>query len=274
MVMESFSYIETYQSIQIAAKERLAAIENQFSQRLAFTTELRIGHAFAEAAKAAVEYEADLVLKVAKTDLLDRLFGSDDMRLLRKCPAPVWLVHPGDSVAYKRIVAAVDVNYHYPDAELKIRKQLNESVVIQAAQIAVQERATLQLIHVMDMHVDMVIYDGIVDVASSPYSQDEQEVEHEREQAMQALVDLIVAANPDNVIADLDIQTSVHRGMPRRDIPKIVKDLSADVLVMGTVARVGVPGFFMGNTAESIINLVSCSILAIKPHGFVSPLIT
>jgi len=40
---------------------------------------------------------------------------------------------------------------------------------------------------------------------------------------------------------------------------------------MGTVGRVGIPGFFIGNTAEEILKRVECSVLAIKPAGFVSP---
>jgi nucleotide-binding universal stress UspA family protein len=40
---------------------------------------------------------------------------------------------------------------------------------------------------------------------------------------------------------------------------------------MGTVARTGISGFFMGNTAETILNQLNCSVLAVKPHGFVTP---
>jgi len=37
----------------------------------------------------------DLVIKTAESGgLLDRVFGSDDMHLLRKCPCPVWLLKP------------------------------------------------------------------------------------------------------------------------------------------------------------------------------------
>jgi len=43
-------------------------------------------------------------------------------------------------------------------------------------------------------------------------------------------------------------------------------------VVMGTVARTGVPGFIMGNTAETILNHINCSVLAIKPQGFVTPI--
>ena len=40
---------------------------------------------------------------------------------------------------------------------------------------------------------------------------------------------------------------------------------------MGTVGRTGVQGFFIGNTAEEILNQVECSVLAVKPPGFESP---
>jgi nucleotide-binding universal stress UspA family protein len=40
---------------------------------------------------------------------------------------------------------------------------------------------------------------------------------------------------------------------------------------MGTVARSGIPGLIMGNTAEAILTELECSVLAIKPPGFVTP---
>jgi nucleotide-binding universal stress UspA family protein len=40
---------------------------------------------------------------------------------------------------------------------------------------------------------------------------------------------------------------------------------------MGTVCRAGVPGLFIGNTAEKVLRHVSCSVLTVKPEGFVSP---
>ena len=42
-------------------------------------------------------------------------------------------------------------------------------------------------------------------------------------------------------------------------------------IVMGTVCRTGIPGFFIGNTAEYVLSRVHCSVLTMKPAGFVSP---
>ena len=44
-----------------------------------------------------------------------------------------------------------------------------------------------------------------------------------------------------------------------------------ELIVMGTIARTGVPGFFVGNTAELILNRVNSSVLALKPEGFITP---
>ncbi len=52
----------------------------------------------------------------------------------------------------------------------------------------------------------------------------------------------------------------------------IAKRIEADLIVMGTVARTGVPGLIMGNSAETILSQIDCSVLAIKPPGFVSPI--
>lgn len=41
--------------------------------------------------------------------------------------------------------------------------------------------------------------------------------------------------------------------------------------IMGTVGRTGIPGFLIGNTAETVLRQVACSVLAVKPTGFVTP---
>ena len=40
---------------------------------------------------------------------------------------------------------------------------------------------------------------------------------------------------------------------------------------MGTLCRTGIPGFFIGNTAEKVLHRVDCSVLTIKPENFISP---
>ena len=61
------------------------------------------------------------------------------------------------------------------------------------------------------------------------------------------------------------------KGLAHEVVTELTRTLSADLLVMGTVGRTGIPGFIIGNTAETIFGGIDCSVLAIKPAGFVSP---
>ena len=55
-------------------------------------------------------------------------------------------------------------------------------------------------------------------------------------------------------------------------LPKTIADLRPGVLVLGTLARTGLQGMFMGNTAEQILGVVEASVLAVKPDEFISPI--
>ena len=47
--------------------------------------------------------------------------------------------------------------------------------------------------------------------------------------------------------------------------------LDIDLLIMATAGRDGIPGMLFGNTAERLLPVLPCSILAIKPDNFVCP---
>jgi nucleotide-binding universal stress UspA family protein len=63
----------------------------------------------------------------------------------------------------------------------------------------------------------------------------------------------------------------LEHGDPVIIIPQLVAEHKIDLLVMGTVARTGVPGLLMGNTAESLVEQIDCGLLTIKPADFGSP---
>jgi len=54
-------------------------------------------------------------------------------------------------------------------------------------------------------------------------------------------------------------------------IAPLAAELWADLVVMGTVARTGISGLIIGNTAEAILDQLTCSVLAIKPPGVKTP---
>jgi universal stress protein E len=54
-------------------------------------------------------------------------------------------------------------------------------------------------------------------------------------------------------------------------ILSLAREKHIELIIMGTVGRVGVPGLFIGNTAEEVLRQVDCSVLTVKPDGFVTP---
>jgi universal stress protein E len=61
------------------------------------------------------------------------------------------------------------------------------------------------------------------------------------------------------------------KGEPEEVISEVAENLDVELVVMGTVSRSGLAGFLIGNTAERILQSLDCSVLAVKPQGFVSP---
>jgi nucleotide-binding universal stress UspA family protein len=72
-------------------------------------------------------------------------------------------------------------------------------------------------------------------------------------------------------LKDLKLQVHLLKGEPGKLIPEIAGICGIDVIVMGTVCRTGIAGFFIGNTAEEVLRQVNCSVLTVKPDGFVTP---
>ncbi len=68
-------------------------------------------------------------------------------------------------------------------------------------------------------------------------------------------------------------QIHLVKGNPCKEISLLASKDNVDLIVMGSVARTGIPGFIIGNTAESILGQVKCSVLVVKPDGFVSPVV-
>jgi len=74
------------------------------------------------------------------------------------------------------------------------------------------------------------------------------------------------------LVAGLDDGPVPRQGKPALAISRLASEKQIDLLVMGTVCRTGIRGFFIGNTAEGVLRRVDCSLLTVKPKGFVSPI--
>ena len=126
----------------------LETLVNPYRKRIKIETRVLVGTPFLEIVREVLRNGRDLVIKTPENqDWLDRLFGSDDMHLLRKCPCPVWLIKPQAPKAYRCILAAVDVGDDYPPAELESRRTLNRRILEIASSLALADFAELHVVH-------------------------------------------------------------------------------------------------------------------------------
>lgn len=243
-----------------------------YRQRIEIETEILVGIPFLEVIREVLRQKHDLVLKVPEDpSWLPGVFGSDDMHLLRKCPCAVWMLKAESPGTYKRILAAVDVSVTYPSEERQPRLALNQRVLEIATSLALSEFAELHVVTAWDVDAVRSMHSMVTGITQKDIDAYIDAVRHEHEEALEALIKNAAGTLGKDAIDYVKPVRHLVNGSPRREIPMAAKQLQADVVVMGTVARTGIAGFVMGNTAESILNQIDCSVLAIKPPGFVSP---
>ncbi|MBA56665.1 MAG: universal stress protein, UspA [Pseudomonadales bacterium] len=231
------------------------------------------GIEFVEIIKHVIENQYDLVVKCADdVDWLDRLFGSEDMHLLRKCPCPVLLLKPGQRTEFRNVLATVDVNEEFCEQGNLVQSKLNEKVMEYSAAFSMSEPTSLHIGSVWEAYGEDFLRYGVF--SSMPEEDVDRYVEAERNECvarLDTLKEKMKSSLGKDVIDHLRPQVHMVKGLPAKEIPLMVTKHNIDLLVMGTVARTGIPGFIIGNTAESILEQVHCSVLAIKPDEFVSP---
>ncbi len=230
------------------------------------------GKTFLEVIRHVSDIGCDFVVKAAEplTGVHRFLFASTDQHLLRKCPCPVWLQTPTAPVAPKRILAAIDLDI-WDAAEPETLTALNRRVVDAARGIANAPDAEVIVLHAWDAIGEGIVW-AFATGTDARLSADRyvNEVLGARQRAMTKFVASVDHANASGP----RLVPHLMRGTPERVIEEQSRLLTADVVVMGTVARTGVSGIFIGNTAENIINSLGCPVLAVKPEGFVSPVLT
>lgn len=244
-----------------------------FLTRLEVKTKVLVGVQFLEIIREVLCNGHDLVIKAAEPlEWLDRLLGSEDMHLLRKCPCPVWLIKPSAPRTYRRILAAVDVNDAYRELELRSRHLLDQHVLKLATSMAISDFAELHIVHAWEAVGESAMRGSFMRMPEAQVDAYVEEVRQQREASMERLMSDVTSDVGPDALNYLKPKVHLVKGLARKVIPALAKQIEADLVVMGTVARTGVPGFITGNTAESILNQIDCSILATKPAGFVTPI--
>jgi len=264
--------IELQNALEQEQQVILGNLIKPYADQLLISMKVLQGIFFVEVIREVLRNQYDLVIKTAHTESwLTRLFSSDDMHLLRKCPCPVWLLKPQRNKAFKRILVAVDVDDAFPAQEIKSRQQLNLQILQMARSLALAESAELHIAHVWQAAAEITMRSTFMEVPEKAINAYVEQVRQHRSKLLNRLVNELELSSSNDSQDYLKPQLHLQQGSAQREIPVIAKQINADLVVMGTVARTGIPGFIMGNTAETILNQLDCSVLAAKPVAFVSP---
>lgn len=252
------------------------AMHNQMADKLVRlfpnrSVELKvvIGKPYMEIVHTVMDRDIDLVVKIAEEleAHADHVFASTDQHLLRKCPCKVWLRQPRGEQAHAHVLAAIDVDMDDAE-EPETLQRLNVDILKAAVSFAPASNAQVHVLHAWEPPNASLIQSLFPE---RTLHQEEQfaKVNQARRKALEAIVQEALSSSAPPPPA---ITLHVRRGDPRAVIAKAVDELDIAYLVMGTVARTGLQGVIIGNTAEDTQNSVARSLVAVKPAGFVSPL--
>ncbi len=278
---------ELNKKLEELSTEKLNSLKNWLNQfEINPSTDIKLykGIGFIDIIKDVNKENYDLVVKSAENiGWLGRLFASDDMHLLRKCPCPVLMLKPGQKNVFSNVLATVDVNDEYNEGDSeknndsndkRVQLELNKSVMNYAATFSISNLTDLQICSVWNAF-------GESHLRHSAFSNTSKEdidnyVDEAKSACLTKLKSLVRDFNDSmgkDVTDYLKPQTHLVKGIPSKEIVSMASTQNIDLIVMGSVARIGIPGFIIGNTAESILGQVQCSVLVIKPDGFISPVL-
>ena len=252
----SANNINLHDMLVLEKREHVESLLRPFEKEGVETSiKILAGIPFLEIIREVIRKEHDLVIVTpeGKSEFKDMLLGTTSMHLMRKCPCPVWAIKPSSDVPFPRILAAVN-----PDPGDKETSSLNQKILEMSSSLAEMQKSELHIVHAWDFHVRSVMI---------PKHTMDEIVEEVRIMHKSWFEEFLRNHAPDLP------QSQIHliRGEAGIQVARLAKEKDVDLIVMGTVSRTGIPGLFIGNTAEKILYRVDCSVLAVKPDDFISP---
>lgn len=266
---------ESVQTIQAKAKsrlhEKLFHLATKFNIDKEISCEVQFGKPFVEIIQYQQRVNAQLVVKRAeqKSWLQQAItMTSNDMHLLRKCPVPVYLVRSQKATLPQKIFMAVDFDMDDPTSHAD---ELNKKMLGTLVRYFDNEQTQCTLFNAYNAP-----HAGFVSLfADDSEAMTKDMAAHEKGFKSSELNLLLHFMRETLMPKHLHKHTEqlLIQGHAEQLIPQQLKQNQYDLLVIGSVARTGIPGLLIGNTAEEILLSIDCDVLTLKPDGFVSPVL-
>jgi universal stress protein E len=184
-----------------------------------------------------------------------------DWELLRQSPVPVLLVKNARAYASPKILAAIDPSHSFAKTA-----RLDGEILRTASAISTALRGDLHAVHA---YVPDII--GMTPAALSVPDATARIAENAAKLARRRLEKTLLAAKA------LSLPPSRRHLIARHAvdaIPELARDIGCDIVVMGALSRSGLKRFFIGNTAERLLDDLPCDLLIVKPPAFASRVAT
>ncbi len=198
--------------------------------------------------QAVTEHGYDLVIKGTHDHdvLKSMIFTPTDWHVLRKCSCPVLLVKEHDWPAQGNILAAVNAGSEKP-----IHKALNQVIIRQAQAMAAMLNAKVHLVNAYPGTPVQVAVE-IPEFNPTEYNDSMRHHHMDSAKALAGQFDITAEA------------VHVQEGLPEDVIPRVARELDAEMVIIGTIGRTGLSAAIIGNTAEHVIDRLDCDVLALK----------
>ena len=265
--IKATAYADSPAAYEAAVSDLHATQRNQYEQRLErIAARLRL-HGIQ--VSTAVEYDypaSDAIIRRAgamHADLIvarrnpHRRSGTlsprhlTDWELLRNSPIPVLLVGASRVYHHPTILAAVD-----PGQAHSKPAGLDEAILSTAALLSQALRGKLHVVHA---YAPVVMGSAAGSVSASVGNR------------LEALASSEANMQFEQLLQGRNIPPARRHlvgKLPDRAISGIARRTRAGIVVLGALSRSGLKGFFIGNTAERVLEELPCDVLIVKPAQF------
>ncbi len=207
-----------------------------------------------------VDSDAEIVFKDTHhhSALQRSVLSNTDWNLIRTCPVPLWLVKQRDFATSPTIVASIDpMNEHDKPAAL-------DDEILQISKLLGEKLAgKVHAFHSYDPRIAIATATANAYIpVSLPFDEIEQQMHEDHQKRFQ---EITTFHGIDNGRAHL------VSGLTHEELPDLALQISADLVVMGAVARNRWKRLFIGATAERTLESLPCDLLIIKPDWFHTP---
>lgn len=255
---------QLYQLRRNVVEQSLTECGSCFDSNVQVSTSVLSGRVFVATIHQLVRGQHDALVYIRYHGKVGGGLSSTEMHLARKCPGPVLFFDAQKADTLKNIVVAVDRDIYGRDNASALAQDLIKT----ATKMADLQGSDLHIVHAWEPFG--------VDLLGDPrhgFENDDIENYCAEQRASHDIWLKELTASSAEPLTAKDITTTLHlrQGSPEDVVLDVCDKVSADLLVVGTVGITDVPGVLIGNTAETILGNAPCSMLTLKPSGFISP---